>query len=79
MAEVDRPDAMTQIHVDAIYGHQGEQFLITKLDYDDRRAYAKRINPDYFTEAESTWMCASSTPTRCNGVRGSNCTGARWG
>ncbi|MCK6458364.1 MAG: DEAD/DEAH box helicase [Planctomycetes bacterium] len=52
MAEVDRPDAMTQIHEGAIYGHQGEQFLITRLEYDDRRAYAKRINPDYFTEAE---------------------------
>jgi DEAD/DEAH box helicase domain-containing protein len=52
MAEVDRSDAMTQIHEGAIYGHQGEQFLITRLEYDDRRAYAKRINPDYFTEAE---------------------------
>jgi DEAD/DEAH box helicase domain-containing protein len=52
MAEVDRADAMTQIHEGAIYGHQGEQFLITRLEYDDRRAYAKRINPDYFTEAE---------------------------
>jgi DEAD/DEAH box helicase domain-containing protein len=52
MAQVDRPDAMTQIHEGAIYGHQGDQFLITRLDYDDRRAYAKRINPDYFTEAE---------------------------
>ncbi len=52
MAEVDRPDAMTQIHEGAIYGHQGEQFLITRLAYGERRAYAKRINPDYFTEAE---------------------------
>ena len=52
MAQVDRSDAMTQIHEGAIYGHQGEQFLITRLEYDDRRAYAKRINPDYFTEAE---------------------------
>jgi DEAD/DEAH box helicase domain-containing protein len=52
MAEVDRPDAMTQIHEGAIYGHQGEQFLITRLEYDERRAYARRVNPDYFTEAE---------------------------
>ena len=52
MAEVDRPDAMTQIHEGAIYGFQGEQFLITRLEYEDRRAYAKRINPDYFTEVE---------------------------
>jgi DEAD/DEAH box helicase domain-containing protein len=52
MAEVDRPDAMTQIHEGAIYGHQGDQYLITRLEYDERRAYAKKINPDYFTEAE---------------------------
>ena len=52
MAQVDRADAMTQIHEGAIYGHQGEQFLISRLEYEDRRAYAKRINPDYFTEAE---------------------------
>ena len=52
MAEVDRPDAMTQIHEGAIYGHQGDQFLITRLEYEERRAYAKRVNPDYFTEAE---------------------------
>jgi DEAD/DEAH box helicase domain-containing protein len=52
MAEVDRPDAMTQIHEGAIYGHQGEQYLITRLEYDERRAYARKVNPDYFTEAE---------------------------
>ncbi|MEE8106539.1 MAG: DEAD/DEAH box helicase [Planctomycetota bacterium] len=52
MAQVDRANAMTQIHEGAIYGHQGEQFLISRLEYDDRRAYAKRINADYFTEAE---------------------------
>jgi len=52
MAQVDRADAMTQIHEGAIYGHQGEQFLISRLAYDDRRAYAKRVNPDYFTDAE---------------------------
>ncbi|MHC4410605.1 MAG: ATP-dependent helicase, partial [Planctomycetota bacterium] len=52
MAQVDRADAMTQIHEGAIYGHQGEQFLITRMEYDDRRVYAKHINPDYFTEAE---------------------------
>ncbi|MEM8883211.1 MAG: DEAD/DEAH box helicase [Planctomycetota bacterium] len=52
MAQVDRPDAMTQIHEGAIYGLQGEQFLITRMEYDDRRVYAKRINPDYYTEAE---------------------------
>ncbi len=53
IAEVDRPSAMTQIHVGAIYGLQGDQWLIERLDWDDRRAWARRVNPDYFTEADT--------------------------
>ena len=53
IAEVDRPSAMTQIHEGAIYGLQGDQFVIEKLDYGNRRAYARRVNADYFTEAEA--------------------------
>ncbi|MFQ5843517.1 MAG: DEAD/DEAH box helicase [Planctomycetota bacterium] len=52
IGEVDRADAMTQIHEGAVYGWQGEQFLVTRLAYEDRRAYARKVNPDYFTEAE---------------------------
>ena len=52
LAEVDRPGAMTSIYPGAIYGHQGSQFQIARLDYAGRRAYAERVDADYFTDAE---------------------------
>jgi DEAD/DEAH box helicase domain-containing protein len=52
MAEVDRPSAMTEIHEGAIYGWQGDQYIIERLDYDNRRAYARKVNCDYYTQAE---------------------------
>jgi DEAD/DEAH box helicase domain-containing protein len=52
MAEVDRPSAMTEIHEGAIYGFQGEQYVIERLDYANRRAYARKVSCDYYTEAE---------------------------
>jgi DEAD/DEAH box helicase domain-containing protein len=51
LAEVDRPSAMTLIHEGAIHGHQGDQFLIEKLDYEGRRAHARKVFPEYYTEA----------------------------
>jgi DEAD/DEAH box helicase domain-containing protein len=53
MAEVDRPSAMTEIHENAIYGWQGEQYVIERLDYENRRAYARKVSIDYYTEAET--------------------------
>jgi DEAD/DEAH box helicase domain-containing protein len=52
MAEVDRPSAMTEIHEGAIYGFEGEQYVIERLDYENRRAYARKVSCDYYTEAE---------------------------
>ncbi|MHC4392314.1 MAG: DEAD/DEAH box helicase [Planctomycetota bacterium] len=52
MAEVDRPSAMTEIYEGAIYGWQGEQYIIELLDYENRRAYARKVNCDYYTDSE---------------------------
>lgn len=54
IGETDRPSALTEIHPGAIYGFQGEQFLIERLDYDGRRAYARKVDADYYTQAEVT-------------------------
>lgn len=52
IAEVDRPGAMTAIFPGALYGHQGVQYQIKRLDYAGRRAYVRRVDADYFTDAE---------------------------
>ncbi|MEW6741931.1 MAG: DEAD/DEAH box helicase [Planctomycetota bacterium] len=51
LGEVDRPSVMTTIHEGAIYNHQGEQYAIERLDYEARRAEARKVQVDYFTEA----------------------------
>lgn len=53
LGHVDRFQALTSLHPEAIYQHQGTQYQITDLDWDGRRAYAKRVDVDYYTEAET--------------------------
>lgn len=52
IGEVDRENASTTIFEGAIYIHEGEQYTITKLDYDDYKAYAKRVEVNYYTDAQ---------------------------
>ncbi|MCR9244110.1 MAG: DEAD/DEAH box helicase [bacterium] len=52
LAEIDRPSAITEVHEGAIYGHQGDTYLVERFDYDDRRAFVKLIDADYYTEAD---------------------------
>lgn len=51
LGEVDRPSAPLLIHPNAVYMHQSETFLIENLDWDNRIAYAKQSDVDYYTDA----------------------------
>ena len=51
IGEVDFSSALTTVHPKAIYIHQGQQFHVERLDFDHRKAYVKRVNVDYFTDA----------------------------
>ncbi len=51
IGEVDFSSALTTVHPKAIYLHQGQQFHVERLDFDQRKAYVKRVNVDYFTDA----------------------------
>jgi len=53
IGEVDRPSAMTELHEGAIYGFEGEQYVVERLDYENRRAEVRRVACDYYTEAEA--------------------------
>ena len=53
IAEVDFDSAPELIYEQAIYLCEGRQYQIERLDYDGRKAYARRVNVDYFTEAIS--------------------------
>jgi DEAD/DEAH box helicase domain-containing protein len=51
IGEVDFSSALTTVHPKAIYIHQGQQFHVERLDFDERKAYVKSVNVDYYTDA----------------------------
>lgn len=53
LAEIDRPSAIVEVYQGAIYGHQGDTYLVERLDFQDRRAFVRRIDADYYTEADT--------------------------
>ena len=51
VAEVSFPTALTTLHEKAIYLHEARQFHVERFDYDERKAYVRRVNCDYYTDA----------------------------
>ncbi len=51
IAEVDFPSALTTLHERAIYLHEARQFQVERFDYEGRKAYVRRVESDYFTDA----------------------------
>jgi len=51
IAEVDFTSALTALHPKAIYIVEGEQFFVEKLDFEERKAYVKKTDIDYYTDA----------------------------
>jgi DEAD/DEAH box helicase domain-containing protein len=53
IGEVDQFAAPVLVHDDAIYLHEGAQFHVERLDWEEKRAYVHPISVDYFTLAET--------------------------
>lgn len=53
IAELDFRAAHTMLHEQAIYQHDAEQYQVERLDYDNHKAYVRKVVPDYFTTALS--------------------------
>jgi DEAD/DEAH box helicase domain-containing protein len=51
IGEMDRFSAPMLLHEQAIYIHEGIQYQVEELDFDDRKAYVRRVNVDYYTDA----------------------------
>ncbi len=51
IGEVDFSSARTSVHPKAIYLHQGQQYHVDRLDFDQRKAYVRRVNIEYYTDA----------------------------
>jgi len=51
IAEVSFSTALTTLHEKAIYLHEARQYHVERFDYDHRKAYVRRVDSDYYTDA----------------------------
>ncbi len=51
IAELDWRATHTMLHEQAIYQQDAEQYQVESLDYENHKAYVRRVKPDYFTTA----------------------------
>ena len=51
IGEMDRFSALTLLHEEAIYLHQGIQYQVEKLDWEEKKAFVREVAADYYTDA----------------------------
>ena len=51
IAEVSFTAALTTLYEKAIYLHDARQYQVERFDYGGRKAYVRRVDSDYFTDA----------------------------
>jgi len=51
IGEMDTFSALTLLHDEAIYLHQGIQYQVEYLDWDEKKAFVREVAVDYFTDA----------------------------
>jgi len=51
LAEVDWDSAFTTVHEGAIYMVESQQYHVDQLDLERKKAYVKKVDVDYFTDA----------------------------
>src|SRR5690606_12950576 len=51
IGELDWRAAHTMLHEQAIYQQDAEQYQVERLDFDNHKAFVRKVAPDYFTTA----------------------------
>jgi len=51
IGEMDTFSALTLLHDEAIYLHQGIQYQVEKLDWEEKKAFVREVEVDYYTDA----------------------------
>ena len=51
IGEVAFPAALTTLHEKAIYLHEGQLFHVDRFDFKERKAYVRRVECGYYTDA----------------------------
>lgn len=76
IGELDFRAAHTMLHEQAIYQQDAEQYQVERLDFDNHKAYVRKVQPDYFTTA-LTYRTVSVLDT--NETRESGAAELGWG
>ncbi len=56
IGEMDQFTAPVLLHEEAIYLHEGAQFHVDRLDWDEKKAYVRPVEVDYYTDALASVM-----------------------
>lgn len=51
IGEMDRFSAPMLLHEEAIYIHAAQQYQVEKLDFEEKKAYVRKVDVDYYTDA----------------------------
>src|SRR5207244_13442884 len=51
VGEMDQFSAPTFLHEEAIYLHEGAQYHVDRLDWEEKKAYVRPVKVDYYTDA----------------------------
>jgi DEAD/DEAH box helicase domain-containing protein len=51
IAELDWRSSQTMLHEQAIYQHSGECWQVERFDHENHKAFVRRVEPDYWTDA----------------------------
>lgn len=51
LGEIDFESAHKTVHLNAIYQHAAQLYEVHRLDYPERKAYVRAVDPEYFTQA----------------------------
>jgi DEAD/DEAH box helicase domain-containing protein len=54
IGQIDRDSAPTLVHEGAIYIHEGQSFLVNRLDWEHGQAFVTPAHVDYYTEASTS-------------------------
>lgn len=52
IGEMDRFSAPMLLHDEAVYLHEGKQYQVEKLDFENKKAYVRFVKVDYYTDAD---------------------------
>jgi DEAD/DEAH box helicase domain-containing protein len=52
IGEIDRTSAPLMVHEEAIYLHGGVQYQVERLDLEEKKAYVRKVDVDYYTDAQ---------------------------